>query len=204
MKILSIAVFALALIPASGWAQGRGNEHNDQQRGGQSAAQRGPAPGGRSDRVGGGFIPQHGPQPRAQTNRAAAPAPKAPPTPAARSTRAFNDAPGHPETPHVHPDSRWVGHDRPGVDMHVAHPFEHGHFSAGFGPSHVWRLAGGGPNRFWFGNYYWSVAPFDLDIVSNWAWNNDDIVIYDDPDDPGWYLAYNVRLGTYAHVMYMG
>ncbi|KAA6463332.1 hypothetical protein DYQ86_08470 [Acidobacteria bacterium AB60] len=120
--------------------------------------------------------------------------------------RDYRDRPDHPNAPHVDDGRVWVGHDTGRDDQHyrAEHPWEHGRFEGGFGPSHRWRLEGGGPDRFWFHGWYWHVAPYDLPYVDGWDWDADDVVIYDDPDHPGWYLAYNTRLGTYVHVEYLG
>ena len=148
--------------------------------------------GGDVHPVGGGHIPAHGPS-------AMQGHPHGPPV--------VSDRPGHPTAPHVHPEGdRWVGHEtgRDDPHYHLDHPWEHGHFPGAIGAGHVWRLHGGDHNRFAVGAFFFSVAAFDFAYCADWLWDSDDIVIYDDPDHVGWYLAYNARLGTYVHVDYQG
>ena len=117
----------------------------------------------------------------------------------------YSDRNGHPNAPHVD-KNRWVGHDtgRDDLRYHLDRPSAHGRFTGGFGREHVWRLAGGDPHRFWFNGWYWNVAAADIAFCDGWMWDSDDVVIYEDPDHPGFYLAYNTRLGTYVHVEFLG
>jgi hypothetical protein len=187
------------LICVAAFAQDRGRGGEQKQRG-----------DGRPAEVGGGHNPSRGPAParasRPSPMPEAAPARNQQPAPQPQNRMAV-DRTGHPDVPHVHAkNDQWVGHSSGREDVHYqnSQPWARGRFSGGFGPQHVFVLGGGNRERFWFNNFYWDIAPYDYYVVERWNWEGDQIVIYEDPDHDGWYLAYNSRLGTYAHVEYLG
>jgi len=146
-----------------------------------------------------GYAPSHGPS-RAPRHSSRGGAPQY------DQNHDYRDGDGHPNAPHVHGDNRWIGHDSGREDprYHLDSPWEHGHFNGGIGRNHLYRLEGGRSDRFWFGGFNFQVAPADYGYIDDWRWDSDQVAIYNDPDHVGWYLGYNVRLGTYVHFDFLG
>jgi hypothetical protein len=207
-----LAALSLASLPAAAQDRGGGDRNTaPQQRGNNNQAppqQRGnsnQAPRA-SGQVGRGYVPARGPSPVRNSPQQVtrAPATHGEPDP---QHHAYRDQPAHPEIPHVHAQGdQWVGHTTGRNDprYRLEQPWAHGRFTGGFGPRYVYRLRGGNEERFELDGNFFAIAPADYELCNDWDFDDDNIVLYADPDHDGFYLAYDTRLGTYAHVEYLG
>jgi hypothetical protein len=193
LAVLTIALALPAIAAAQGNSHGRGNsDHHKQGASAQSRRededrqQRSEAMD-RRQRIGNAWVPPrpsmwrptHEDRERSQGRWYGAP----------RVERASN---------------RWVVPVYRREDFYLPRYYDHGRFIRGTGPQFVWQLRGGTRTRFNVSGVYFSLLYADYPYADGWDWYGDYIVIYDDPEHYGWYLAYNVRLGMYLHVRYMG
>lgn len=220
-KLLGLFAMALAL-PAAAYAQHRGNDGQQQDRGHQERGQRSSgharveSHGDRGDR---GRTYEQGARPSYGSR------------PDYRKRDDHDQSSSHVDRDYHGNDRGYHGNDRPDrndhyrVDARYRTDYDyrdrdrgyrpspgyrvgygwHGGFSHDYiGPRHRWRLEGGGRDRFSFRGFYFRVAAYDYSYADDWYWDRDDVIIYDDPDESGCYLAYNTRLGTYLHVTFDG
>ncbi len=87
-----------------------------------------------------------------------------------------------------------------------ARPFEHGRFRF-LGPRYRYPVVRIeiGARRVWLGSgFSFEIAAWDWPYAEPWCWQCDQFAIYVDPYHPGWYLLWDLRLGRYVHVRYLG
>lgn len=88
----------------------------------------------------------------------------------------------------------------------LVRPFEHGRFRF-LGPRYRYPVVRIeiGSRRVWLGGgFAFEIAAWDWPYAEPWCWQCDQFAIYVDPYHPGWYLLWDLRLGRYVHVRYMG
>ena len=115
--------------------------------------------------------------------------------------------PGRPPVtvPYVR-DGHWYGHAAPDDPrFRLAQPFRFGHFGL-FGPSHLYGVTRFdlAARRIWLPGGMFEIADWDWAVTAPWCWTCDQFVVYLDPDHPGWYLVYDVRMGEYVHAEFLG
>lgn len=110
--------------------------------------------------------------------------------------------------PHVAGD-QWYGH-APASDARynfAGRPFANGRLTR-FGPTSPYRIQRfNAPNhQLWLsGGLGFDIAAADWPFASTWCFScPDDIIAYEDPTHPGWYLLYNSETGVYVHARYLG
>jgi hypothetical protein len=113
----------------------------------------------------------------------------------------------HPRTsvPYVR-DEHWYGHAAPDdARFHLPQPFAHGRFAL-TGRAHLYSISRFdlGARHIWLPGGEFEIADWDWDVTAPWCWDCDQFVVYVDPDHPGWYLLYDVRMGEYVHAEFMG
>lgn len=226
-----LGLFAIALtLPAAALAQRRGNDGQNQSRGHEEHGQRGSgnahveSRGERPDRGRSneqGSQRSYGSRPEYRDRSGNRPAQRVETRVDTRNNSGYNRVDRGQASYRV--DRGYHGNDRPDRNDHSRVDYgyrDRGYRSApgyrvgygwrgGFshdyiGPRHVWRLEGGGRDRFFFRGFYFRVAAYDYAYADGWYWDRDNVIIYDDPDNSGCYLAYNTRLGTYLHVTFDG
>ena len=101
---------------------------------------------------------------------------------------------------------RFRDRDRDDGRYRLARPFEHGRFGY-LGPRYRYPVVRIeiGSRRVWLGGgFAFEIASWDWPYAEPWCWQCDQFAIYVDPYHPGWYLLWDLRLGRYVHVRYMG
>lgn len=100
-------------------------------------------------------------------------------------------------------DRDWDDDERHDRGLHKGW-YKHGRYE---GVRHTWRVRTFEVRRrqvILVDRSTWVIASYDIPRCRDWAWDRDEVYVYDDDRHPGWYLLFNSRLGRYVHVEFFG